>query len=153
MPRKKFQPPSENKLPEDWFSDIRREDIGYKYTLNLQIMAIARASTMLETPMAVNVFSNAVKTLEALLYPYWKEDDRFLEEQKRVEKITSKTISDLIPNEDDRYHLHGYQLREMEDNEQMKASILRETERLKALMDLMDKKSLLLEHQAFEVIG
>lgn len=148
--RKKFQSQKPNE-PEDWFSDIRREDIGFKYTINYLLLAITKAAGDLESSVGLSIYSNLISHLEVLLVPYWDKD--YEKAKKFIESKKPKDFSQLVPNPDDRYRMLDFEKEGMMGEQYHKLTIWRETERLKALMRLLDKKGLLFERQTYEVVG
>lgn len=135
---------------KDWWSDVRREDINFRYILNYQIFTIVKSWNLIEDEMAVHVFSNSVMGLEILLYDYL--DKKYLEAIKRLENLHPKSIREIIPKDDDRFKLYSYQINSALEAERLRVTIFRERERWRELMRLMARKNLLLERQSYEEV-
>lgn len=154
MPRgRKGYKPQTSMNPEDWMSDIRREDINFKQLIFIQLSAITRASTLMETAKEVDTFAQAVIDLETLLIFYLDRDKEYQESLKELEKITPKNINELIPDSDARYRLLDYEIESVRQEAETKTIIMRETRRWRAIMRFLAKKGMLFERQFGEVVG
>ena len=151
MPKNKQNRPQ---TEDEWFSDTKREDLGYKFILNNQLQAIAKAATSLSSEYEVEIFSNAVWVLENLLWPYCSNEEGYKKIMKEIEEEEEKRSQpqELLP-EELRRKLYSYQISNVIAANKLRIMIWRETKRWRALMVLMSRKELLLERQTFEEIG
>lgn len=125
---------------------IRREDIGYKQSVNFQVERCARLCTTASDSDGIAIFAQAVRALEILLAPYWTRD--YIKKKGQLDKMGSAFLEQLIPDKEKRWKMADYEKQEI--LAQHKTSMLkaREEQRFIALMRLMDVRNLLLEEEA-----
>lgn len=152
MPRRKKFTPMAEQNPEDWFSDLRKgHSLDIPFSVNMAIFNITKAAAFLDSSVGLSTYSNLVTQLEALISPYF--DDKYKEEMKKIMAKKPRSFRELVPDENKRYKMLGFESDGIIAQEAMRVLKWREQMRFRAIMGLLDRKGQYFEHQTYEVIG